>query len=101
MPVDALAWLPSASRNPPTTSICHNSIGAARSQRLNRSARRRRTNGSTRPARTSARYTADSDGSCRAGTSPRRTISERIRRGPQYRCRRRNSNTTASAAAGI
>jgi hypothetical protein len=55
MPVNALALLPSASRNPPTTSICHNSIGAARSQRLNRSLRRCRRTGSTSPARVNAR----------------------------------------------
>ena len=52
IPVSALAWLPSASRNPPTTSICHSSIGAPRSHRLQYSRRRRRGCGSISPART-------------------------------------------------
>jgi hypothetical protein len=34
IPVNALAQLPSASGKPPTMSICHNSIGAPRSQRF-------------------------------------------------------------------
>ena len=35
--------VPSASRNPPTTSICHNSIGRPRSHRFHRRSRRRRS----------------------------------------------------------
>ncbi len=34
IPVNALALVPSARANPPTMSICHNSIGAPRSQRF-------------------------------------------------------------------
>ena len=42
IPVSALALLPSASGKPPTTSICHNSIGAPRSQRFHFRDRRSR-----------------------------------------------------------
>lgn len=42
IPVNALALVPSASRNPPTISICHNSIGAPRSQRSHLRERRSR-----------------------------------------------------------
>jgi hypothetical protein len=54
-PVNALAVVPSASRNPPTTSICHNCVGAARSHRRHSCLSRRRRPGSITPARTSAR----------------------------------------------
>ena len=52
MPVNALAWLPSASRNPPTTSICHSSIGAAALPPFEPLLRRCRRTGSITPART-------------------------------------------------
>jgi hypothetical protein len=55
MPVSAFAREPSAIRKPPTVSICHSSIGAARSHRFQSRRRRRRESGSTIPARTSAR----------------------------------------------
>jgi hypothetical protein len=98
MPVSALAWEPSASRNPPTVSICHSSIGRPRSHRRQLRRRRRRWSGSTSPARTRHRYTADSLG---AGDLPRRDSSCAIRRGPHPTCVRRISSTAASTAAGI
>jgi hypothetical protein len=54
-PVSAFAVDPSASPIPPTTSICHNSIGAPRSQRFHDSRRRRWAPGSINPARVNAR----------------------------------------------
>jgi len=54
-PVNAFALVPSASRNPPTTSSCHNSFGSARSHRFQVSRRRRRGRPATTPARSSAR----------------------------------------------
>lgn len=51
-PVSAFAEVPSASRNPPTTSSCHNSIGRPRSHRFQWSLRRCRRTGSITPART-------------------------------------------------
>ncbi len=53
-PVNALTEVPSASPIPPTTSICHSSIGAPRSQRFQDSLRRRRAPGSISPARFNA-----------------------------------------------
>jgi hypothetical protein len=47
--VSALALVPSASGNPPTMSVCHNSIGAPRSQRFHLRERRSRTLGSIIP----------------------------------------------------
>ncbi len=98
MPVSALAEVPSASRKPPTRSICHSSIGPPRSQRFQISLRRWRLTGSMTPARTRHRYTADSDG---AGVTFLRTNSRASRRAPQYRCARRNSSTRTSISAGI
>ena len=98
MPVSALAEVPSASGNPPTTSICHNSIGAPRSQRFHFRERRSRVVGSIIPARSIARYTADSEGS---GATRRLPSSNTSRRGPQYGRDRRSSSTAASTCAGI
>jgi hypothetical protein len=53
--VKALALVPSASGNPPTMSICHNFIGAPRSQRFHLREHRSRLLGSIMPARTKAR----------------------------------------------
>ena len=54
--------------------------------------------GSIIPARTNARYTADSEGT---GATLRLANSNTNRRGPQYGRERRNSNATASTCAGI
>src|ERR1700756_2451565 len=98
MPVNALAEVPSANGNPPTMSICHNSIGAPRSQRFHLRERRSRTLGSINPARNNARYTAEDDGT---GETLRLANSNTSRRGPQYGRDPRNSHTAASTAAGI
>ena len=74
------------------------SIGAPRSQRFHLRERRSRNVGSIIPARTSARYTADSEGT---GATLRLASSNTNRRGPQYGRDRRNSNTAASTCAGI
>ncbi|BAN30784.1 hypothetical protein MAHJHV45_45470 [Mycobacterium avium subsp. hominissuis] len=50
------------------------------------------------PARTKARYTADSDGT---GPTRRLASSNTSRRGPQYGRDRRSSNRAASTTAGI
>jgi len=54
-PVNAFTEVPSVNPMPPTTSICHNSIGALRSHRFHDSRRRRRAPGSISPARFNAR----------------------------------------------
>lgn len=97
-PVNAFAEVPSANGNPPTTSICHNSMATPRSQRFHFRERRSRAAGSIIAARTNARYTADSDGT---GATLRLANSNTSRRGPQYGRDRRNSNTAASTSAGI
>ncbi len=66
-PGQRLGLVPSASTNPPTTSICHNSIGEPRSHRFHFRSRGRRASGSISPNRTNARYTPDSDGN---GSTP-------------------------------
>jgi hypothetical protein len=93
-----LALVPSAVGNPPTTSICHNSIGAPRSQRFHFRERRSRRFGSIICARTNARYAADSDGN---GDTLRLANSNTNRLGPQYGRERRSSNNAASTLAGI
>ena len=98
MPVNALAEVPSASGNPPTTSICHNSIGSPRSQRFHLRERRSRLAGSIIPDRTNARYTADSEGT---GAKVRLANSTTSLRGPHYGRERRSSNPAASTDAGI
>ncbi|GFG80280.1 hypothetical protein MPRG_35560 [Mycobacterium paragordonae] len=90
--------MPSTNGKPPTTSICHNSIGAPRSHRFHFRERRSRNAGSIIPARTNARYAADSEGT---GRTPRLSSSKTNRRGPQYGRDRRNSNNAASTAADI
>ncbi|SHS92539.1 Uncharacterised protein [Mycobacteroides abscessus subsp. bolletii] len=96
--MSALALVPSANGNPPTTSICHNSIGTPRSQRFHLRERRSRRLGSINPARSNARYTAEADGN---GATLRLASSNTNRRGPQYGRDRRSSNTAASTCAGI
>jgi hypothetical protein len=58
-----LALVPSASGNLPTMSICHNSIGAPRSQRFHLRERRSRTLGSIIPARSHPGSSASSSAS--------------------------------------
>lgn len=81
---------------PPTTSICHSSIGRPRSHRFQSWLRRRRANGSIRFARRSARYTPDSD-----TVVPALASSNTIRRGPHPGCTRRSSRTVTSAWGSI
>jgi hypothetical protein len=71
---------------------------AIHTERKNGSERRSRTVGSINPARSNARYTADSDGT---GDTWRLANSNTNRRGPQYGRERRSSNTVASTWAGI
>ncbi|GFG82314.1 hypothetical protein MPRG_55900 [Mycobacterium paragordonae] len=69
-----------------------------RSHRFHFRERRSRNAGSIIPARTNARYAADSEGT---GRTPRLSSSKTNRRGPQYGRDRRNSNNAASTAADI
>lgn len=71
--------MPSAGRKPSITSSCQSSMGAASSQRFQVSRRRRRVIRSMTAARTTQRYTADSEG---AGVTPLRASSTAIRRAP-------------------
>jgi hypothetical protein len=67
-------------------------------QRFHLRERRSRRLGSIMPARTNARYAADSEGS---GLTRRLASSNTSRRGPQYGRERRNSSNSASTSAGI
>jgi hypothetical protein len=93
-----LALVPFDNTNPPTTSICHNSIGVERSHRFHLRSRGRRASGLISDNRTNARYTPASDGN---GSTPCRANSNTNRFGPHDGCARRNSATTTSTSAGI
>lgn len=98
IPVTILTSVPPARKTRPITSICHRPIARGRSHRRQSSRRRRRRRASTRPCRTSARYTADRPGN---GTTPARSSSHRIRDGPHPGYSRRMPTIRASTSAGI